>query len=85
MSRRTTVFGNSMSLAFGPFPQDEDPSPRKVARTFFTSFPLPGLAGNSAFLFETPCTWTSTRGSCKLGTSMLLAAFALVAFSLRRV
>ena len=82
--RWITIFGNSMSPASSPFTSDEDPGPNKATLTFFTSLPPPVLAGNSTFLLEPPCTSTSTRGSRKLGTSMLPAALAFVAFSLRR-
>ena len=48
MSPGTTVSDNLMSTASGPFPPDEDPNPNKAARTFFTSFPLPGLTEPSS-------------------------------------
>jgi len=83
----TDISGKSIKPDSGPFtPLADpaplaDPTPSRVALTFFTSFPLPGRGGNSAFLFVPPCTCTSTTDSCRLGTSFFPAALALAAIS----
>ncbi|QCD86729.1 hypothetical protein DEO72_LG3g1255 [Vigna unguiculata] len=81
MSFRTLVSGSSINPASGPFTPLDDPSPIKAAHTFFTSFPLSGLAGNSAFLLVPSCTCTFTNDSCRLGTSVLPTALAFATFS----
>jgi len=85
MSFLTDISGNSINPDSGPFSPLADPAPladpvsSRIALTFFMSFPFPGRGGNSAFLFVSPCTCTSTTDYCKLGTSVLPVALALVA------